>query len=464
LATALDVAFDQAGTDFDVPRDLLVSISYAQTRLHDRSAAEALDSGVGIMNLHLDGTTPGLDHAATLLGRDPDDVMLDPVLSVRAAAALLRSWADQSTAADGSPIDELDEWYPLVAEYSGSAEDSVADGFADQVYDLMQWGFMAQASTGDWLEVRPHELAWRTTWQPVSGSSLISDYVPASTSNYTDSSRTSLTTIVIHTAEGSYSGTINWFQNSAAGASAHYVVRSSDGEITQMVDEEDIAWHAGDWTTNQNSIGIEHEGYTSDPGTWYTDTMYRNSAALVRDIADRYGIPKDRSHIIGHFEVPGCSNSSGGGASCHTDPGDGWDWDYYMSLVNESGTGGGSTATLLPDGPKSGSFQVDATSSRYGRTDHCSGTVEGSANNGTLYLAASCQSQANPDKPPLRIVWSGATMGSTLSGTVVVDSYSDPWTGTVNADGSVTALFTGSRDLGGDIGVVTWSASLSTNP
>jgi hypothetical protein len=110
--------------------------------------------------------------------------------------------------------------------------------------------------------------------------------------------------------------------------SAHYVVRSSDGQITQMVREKDRAWHAGNSDYNHRSVGIEHEGYVSD-ASWFTDQMYRASAALTRDIAGRYGIPKDRTHIIGHVEVPGTD---------HTDPGPYWDWNKYMSYVT-----GGST-------------------------------------------------------------------------------------------------------------------------
>ena len=41
--------------------------------------------------------------------------------------------------------------------------------------------------------------------------------------------------IIIHDTEGSYYSAISWFQNTNAIASAHYVIRSSDGQITQMV-------------------------------------------------------------------------------------------------------------------------------------------------------------------------------------------------------------------------------------
>lgn len=160
----------------------------------------------------------------------------------------------------------------------------------------------------------------------------------AASCNYTASNREStynIDMVVIHTAQGSYSGTISWFKNCNAGASAHYVV-SKTGAITAMVRDEDVAWQAGHWATNTRSIGIEHEGFVSDPNA-YTDAMYRSSAALTKWLATRYNIPVDRSHIIGHYQVPGCPNPGGGGGNCHTDPGPYWDWSYYMSLIQGGG-------------------------------------------------------------------------------------------------------------------------------
>ncbi len=149
---------------------------------------------------------------------------------------------------------------------------------------------------------------------------------PASSSNYASGrGGTSISTIVIHDMEGNYSGAISWFQNPAAQVSAHYCIRSSDGDITQMVSEGNTAWHAGNHSYNLKSIGIEHEGYASDPGRWFTDAMYKRSAQLSAAISKRYSIPVDRSHIIGHAEVPP--------PSTHTDPGTGWDWNKYMGYV-----------------------------------------------------------------------------------------------------------------------------------
>lgn len=152
-------------------------------------------------------------------------------------------------------------------------------------------------------------------------------WYPAAADNYTNASRESdynINYVVIHTTQGSASGTLSWFRNSSSNVSAHYVIRSNDGHVWQCVRDADIAWHAGNWTYNTQAIGIEHEGFVEQDG-WYTEAMYQSSAALTRHLCARYNIPKDRSHIIGHSEVPGAS---------HTDPGWRWNWSYYMNLVN----------------------------------------------------------------------------------------------------------------------------------
>lgn len=151
---------------------------------------------------------------------------------------------------------------------------------------------------------------------------------PASTENFTAADRPSSNTIdkiIIHVTQGSWEGSLSWFQDPAAGVSAHYTVRSSDGKVGQSVRESDIAWHAGNWEYNQTSVGIEHEGYVDD-SAWFTEEMYSSSAKLTADIAAEYGISVDREHIIGHNEVPGAD---------HTDPGEHWDWDHYLGLVNQ---------------------------------------------------------------------------------------------------------------------------------
>lgn len=73
--------------------------------------------------------------------------------------------------------------------------------------------------------------------------------------------------LVIHyTNGGSADGTISWFKDSKSKVSAHLVI-DRDGSITQMVEFNKKAWHAGEskWgelsNLNGYSIGIELANY-----------------------------------------------------------------------------------------------------------------------------------------------------------------------------------------------------------
>ncbi|WP_410666860.1 N-acetylmuramoyl-L-alanine amidase [Amycolatopsis sp. cmx-4-68] len=164
--------------------------------------------------------------------------------------------------------------------------------------------------------------------------------------------------IVIHDTESlpnstvsPYDQAIATFQKPESGSSAHYVIRSSDGQVTQMVPTKDVAWHAGNWTMNEHSIGIEHEGIAAQGGTWYTEQMYRASANLVKYLAAKYHIPLDREHILGHEDIS--RERTKNFAAAHWDPGPYWDWAHYMDLlgapVKATGSPGSQVVTIKPD-------------------------------------------------------------------------------------------------------------------
>jgi N-acetyl-anhydromuramyl-L-alanine amidase AmpD len=137
--------------------------------------------------------------------------------------------------------------------------------------------------------------------------------------------------IVIHDTEINYNTTISVFQNPRYRASAHYLVRSSDGHVAQMVPTSHVAWHAGNWYVNAHSVGIEHEGVAIEGAAWYNEQLYRASARLVRYLAGKYNVPLDRAHIVGHDNIPGTVTTNQG--SMHWDPGPFWDWGHYMELL-----------------------------------------------------------------------------------------------------------------------------------
>lgn len=176
-------------------------------------------------------------------------------------------------------------------------------------------------------------------------------YVSADSSNYSTEWRgtNDINWIVVHYTVGSYSGAINWFQNSSANVSAHYVVSNyedtaySPGHTTQMVDHKDRAWHAS--ASNTPSIGIEHE-YYSDYGQYFTEDCYQASGQLIDWLCDEYDIPKQYYHdhtcifsepggIIGHTHSPAASDcSSYNSTAC---PGPDWEPSRLMNYVGDGG-------------------------------------------------------------------------------------------------------------------------------
>src|SRR3569832_2148198 len=96
--------------------------------------------------------------------------------------------------------------------------------------------------------------------------------------------------IVLHATVGDFEGAVSWLSNPASEVSAHYVV-SQHGEIENLVNERDQAWHAGTsfWRgrtdLNRYSIGIEMENRTGQNGfagedPW-PEVQYQAAAWLV---------------------------------------------------------------------------------------------------------------------------------------------------------------------------------------
>lgn len=137
--------------------------------------------------------------------------------------------------------------------------------------------------------------------------------------------------VVVHDTEEDYAPTLAEFQDSHAYVSAHYVIRSSDGLVTQMVPTKDVAWHAGNWYVNTHSVGIESEGFALAGAQWFTPKLYHSLARLTRYQAKRFGFPLNRAHVIGHDQVPGPSSPYQAGM--HWDPGPYFNWAHFMALT-----------------------------------------------------------------------------------------------------------------------------------
>lgn len=151
--------------------------------------------------------------------------------------------------------------------------------------------------------------------------------------------------VILHTTETGAAAAARIFRTPRRGVSAHYLV-TIEGAVRQLVREQDIAYHAGNWDYNVRSIGIELEGWADGrPGSaeaarfaWQTPAQSEALVQLVKWIGDRHGVPKDRVHLLGHNQVPGAPEPGAapdvrpwwGGKSQHHDPGAEWDWPGLM--------------------------------------------------------------------------------------------------------------------------------------
>jgi hypothetical protein len=329
--SSLKTRFATAARKHGVPVELLLAMGYYNTLWEmPPPSASAYRKGdpqgrgdYGIMQLTQNPSRNTLGRAAKLTGLSEARLKNYRSANVEGGAALLSDLVGKTKPKS------LDDWQEALTRYADTSL------YASQVYGVLKVGASLTISTGERIKLPPQDVEVPRTYTAQSGAADYPRAVwrPAAPCNYTNSGRETsydIGRIVIHVAEGSYSGTIGWFGNCAAQASAHYVVGRKGG-VTQCVRDEDIAWHAGWWNTNTRSIGIEHAGYVNNP-EWFTNKMYHASARLSAWCCKMHKIPTDRKHIIGHHQVPGC-RGSGGGANCHTDPGRYWNWKKYVRLV-----------------------------------------------------------------------------------------------------------------------------------
>lgn len=122
--------------------------------------------------------------------------------------------------------------------------------------------------------------------------------------------------VVIHDTEGPAEAALAWWSSGSnpGRSSAHYLVRSN-GEVVSVVPEVWAAHHAGGgkWPgipdgaiggtsiINLVSIGIELEYPTAPASPPWPEAQLASATKLVRDIAKRYGIPRD--HVLRHADV-----------------------------------------------------------------------------------------------------------------------------------------------------------------
>lgn len=332
--------FESAGGEFSVPPTLLKAIAFVETRwaqvepVPDHEAH--MPPAYGVMGLRDDDWFGhSLPTAASLIGLDVSVLREDPASNIRGAAAYIGSLRDATT--PKPEFGDLATWIPVIAAYSGIPQQDLRGSYIMSVFTILRDGYHEFG-----IDIAPQDIPFEQIARKVSeayppqAAPFSDDYGPAvwdPSPNFNSRGGVPITNVVIHDTEGGFDGSVSWLKNPASQASAHYIFRSADGYLKQLVRETDRAWHVRCW--NSWTIGIEHEGYVSNPA-YFTQVMYQQSAFLVRHLTERYGIARDRLHIVGHnvwtepvlFPMLGWEDCND-----HTDPGPFWNWNYFLSLV-----------------------------------------------------------------------------------------------------------------------------------
>lgn len=350
----------------DIPRGLLEAISFTNTHCHHLTDAnyfhdgpDAMPRAYGLMGLVKDGKNyfrENLHFVSGLSGISEMEILKSPAANVLAYAKAFDRLSKERNAKEIKgylsviqqlselPIGEEKDIYPMQSMlYSVCLflnDEKKAEQFGFQKYDINLKAVFAEHY--DMLTASELGISRSPDYPPAI-------WDPAPECNWEPRTK-EVSAVVIHYTEGSYAGCISWFKNCDAQVSAHYVIRSVDGQVTQMVREKDKAWHAR--TANGYTIGIEHEAY-GNVWEYFTEEMYQSSANLVRSICSRYDTIKGyRTHDRDTLDNGFCLNNGlynlGGEGACvqirghqhypdqsHTDPGPYWDWNYYYKLINE---------------------------------------------------------------------------------------------------------------------------------
>lgn len=334
--SSLGEVFKAAAQEYGVPVELLQSLAWTETRWQMVLPEEEFgrEPAYGIMGLR----GAHLVEGAQLAGVSTDEASTDLRANVRAAAAYLsRSAADLA-------IDRasLGDWAQVVADYSGIEEFAAQQSYVHgEVFAALTSGISTEAMT---LPAIATVAKFPASDGQLSSGPDYSESVYRPSPNYTarpSGKAGDPTLVVIHSCEGSYSGCWGWLTNKKSKVSAHFVVNANGSEVSQLVAEKNKAWHiAADYKCSLNggtncslnglnanafTVGIEHAGFQAQ-SSW-DPNLIAKSAKLTCSITKKWGIPRDKFHIVGHGQLQPYNR---------TDPGKAWPWSKYLALVNSA--------------------------------------------------------------------------------------------------------------------------------
>lgn len=303
--------FHDAATEFSVPANLLMAT--AQVQSNWTQVSESMYGSWGIMGIIENPFTRQISEAATLLNVSNDAIQNDAKTNIRAAAALLKQYQGNKIAS------KPEDWFDAMKSLTGLTDESMRTSLALRIYDVLKKGNKSITLWGEIINLSTNSISLpKAVTEPdvnTAARTTAVDY-PNAVSNFTTcnyNNRPSGSVIkyyfIHYVATGTYQGAISWFKNCTSQVSAHYVIRNNDGEVSQVVPEDQRAWSQGVTSYNDLGIGVEHEVLASNLAMWDSDPMLTAAANLCINVCNRRAIPKTRRvnngdpGIYGHSDV-----------------------------------------------------------------------------------------------------------------------------------------------------------------
>ncbi|RZL12785.1 MAG: N-acetylmuramoyl-L-alanine amidase, partial [Pedobacter sp.] len=289
-----------------------VQSNWAQT-------APSFYGSYGMMGLIETDHTKQITLAASLTKSSVDDIKNEAKANIRAAAALLAYYQK------GKPTsDNLADWFEATRDLTGLNNEEMKTSLATSFYNVIKNGSKTVSLWREIIQINANPITIPEYKKAPEKTNRSVQNVPSTTADYpTAISRITPCNFgsgrngygidyyfVHYMATGTYAGAIAWFSDCTrtTPSSAHYAIRNSDGEISQVVRESDRAYSQGvtgfpQW--NGAGISTEHEVLATNLAMWDSEPMLVAAANLAIDVCNRNNIPRIRRGVNGDRGIYG---------------------------------------------------------------------------------------------------------------------------------------------------------------
>uniref|UniRef100_UPI0034D964DE golvesin C-terminal-like domain-containing protein n=1 Tax=Flavobacterium anhuiense TaxID=459526 RepID=UPI0034D964DE len=354
--------FTEASKEFDVPVEILMAAGQVQSNWAQVSSS--FYGSWGVMGLIESDYNNQIAVAAKLIKSTPEAIKTDAKTNIRAAAALLKSY-QKKTNPKG-----LEDWFDATRELTGLKDEEMKTSLAERFFKVIKEGSKTVTLWKEIIDIKGNAVTIPSNKNSKSSTAKISAVQATAAVDYPDAlSRITSCNygvgrngygidyyFVHYMATGTYEGAISYFNDCSrtTPTSAHYCIRNSDGQISQVVREADRAYSQGvsgypQW--NGAGVSTEHEVLATNLSMWDSQPMLNAAAALAIDVCDRNGVPKTRRVTNGNRGIYG-----------HNDVNTGTDcpnlttarWNVLLAKI----AAGSSTNVPVPTAPTAGQMYV----------------------------------------------------------------------------------------------------------